>query len=94
MIKTNCIRWGVQTHHTAPPVKPFKVISSTHWACPEIQTYWETIIGTLGSILGTTLPIEPKFAIMGIPSEVDIARKQLIFAALGLVVAKRDVARR
>lgn len=40
------------------------------------------------------LPREPRFVILGIPNDIDVTRAQLIFTSLGLVVAKRDIARR
>lgn len=65
----------------------------TIWTCPTIHAYWEAIISVLGTILGVSLPVSPGFVLLGIPSEVDINRAQLLFASLGLAVAKRDVAR-
>ena len=65
----------------------------TIWGCPSIQTYWGTIIAELCAVLEATVPMEPSYVLLGIPNDVDLPRHQLLFCNLGLVVAKRDVAR-
>ena len=66
----------------------------TIWGCPRIQTYWNSIIGELSEVLDAVVPRDPAYVLLGIPNDVDLPRHQLIFCNLGLVVAKRDIARR
>lgn len=55
------------------------------------QRYWGTITTELEDILGDKIPMDPKFVLLGISTDVDLPRKKLILANLDLVVAKRDL---
>ena len=66
----------------------------TIWRCPKIQTYWSLIVGELNTVLEFTVPMEPAYILLGIPNDVDLPRHKLTFCNLGLMVAKRDIARR
>ena len=65
----------------------------TIWGCPRIQTYWGLIIGELNAVLDFRIPLEPAYVLLGIPNDVDLPRHRLIFCNLGLMIAKRDIAR-
>lgn len=65
----------------------------TLWECAEIQIYWGRIVGEINNILEIQLEMEPKYLLLGISTEVDIPQQKLLLANLGLVVAKRDIAR-
>ena len=39
------------------------------------------------------IPMDPQYVVLGIPNDLDIQRYKFLFSNLGLVVAKRDIAR-
>lgn len=65
----------------------------TLWEFGHIQPYWHTIVGELNRILGANIEMDVKFLLLGIPTDIDLPRYGLLLANLGLVVAKRDIAK-
>lgn len=65
----------------------------TLWECSQIKTYWVKILRELNNILEAQLELEDRYILLGIPTDVDLPRHKLTLANLGLVVAKRDIAR-
>ena len=79
----NCLRCGYEE----------STFMHTIWSCPKIQKYWELIRGELNLILDISIPMDPPYILLGIANDVDAPRPKLLFSNLGLIVAKRDIAR-
>ena len=51
------------------------------------------VLRELSRVLEVLIPKDPWFLLLGIPNDIDIPRCKLLFCSLGLVVAKRDIAK-
>lgn len=60
------------------------------WACPHIQSYWQTVTSTLTEMLAEQIPNSPQVCLLGIYKIKQIRRRK--FLAVALLLAKRRVA--
>ena len=59
-----------------------------------IQTYYSSVVQELSKVLEVAIPLDPRCILLGIPTDIDLPRRGLLFANLALMVAERDVAGR
>ena len=63
------------------------------WSCPRIQEYWEAVIQCLNEVVKYEEPKSVKLCILNIWDATDQNRMQKIWYALGLMIAKRNIAK-
>lgn len=77
-------------HQCLKCLAPHADFAHLTWTCPKIQTYWKQIHDVLGPMTALTLIPTPEIALLGYT--VNFPKKVRRFSALGLLLAKREIA--
>ena len=63
------------------------------WNCPLIQEYWAEVVGCINSVIGDNREVTPKWCLLNTWTPTDAPRSQRLWATLGAMVAKRNIAK-
>ena len=63
------------------------------WECPKIQGYWDTIRDCLNEVLEFEEPKSVKLYLLNVWDATNLNRAGKIWYTLGLMIAKRNIAR-
>ncbi len=64
------------------------------WKCPQVLSFWKTVVNRLSSLLGVTIPCSPVTVLLNDFSGLNLSMKHRRFLLLGLTAAKKMVAQR